>query len=225
MRPLNRVLLAFKIWDEKKKELQPHFKTDGEDRILELLQLQHLHEAKHRLRHTLHPDEQPFMALLNNQVDRLEKKLYPNLLQRLFFKIKDRLLDGPEYLQQIASQRAVNMEQLKVQLRDKQLWELAAKLEDHLNPDCKQVCLPLNCQLNDYKRLNYDLWFEKDVYGNFQWTRLDGTLTEKEKVTKSHKFKLQDWPGLKANQVWNLLEGRALKQTYTDATGHESQRW
>lgn len=223
---LNRVLLAFKTWDEKKNELQALSKAGAiDERILDKLQLQHLREVKHRLGNNTRPDERPFMALLNNHVARLEKKLYPNVLQRLLLRLKDQFIDGPNYLKRQAEQRATNLATLKQQLRDKQLGEIAGKLEDHLNPDHKQACLPLDCQLNDSKRLNYDLWFEKDAYGNFQWTRLDGTLTEKGRPTRSYEFELADWPGLKANQVWSLLEGRALKQQYADATGHESQRW
>jgi hypothetical protein len=226
MRPVNRVLLAFRTWDEKKNELQAMAKSGAaDDRTLERLQLQHLREAKHRMRDHTRPDEQPFMALLNNHVNRLEKKLYPNILQRIFLRLKDQFVDGPNYLRQQAQQRTANMENLKQQLRDKQLWSVAGKLEDHLNPDHKQVCLPLDCQINENKRLNYDLWFDKDVYGNFQWHRLDATLVEKGQATKSHEFELADWPGLKSNQVWSLLEGRALKQQYTDATGHENERW
>jgi hypothetical protein len=224
MKPVNRVLLAFQTWDEKKNELQPLLKNSDE-RILELLKLQHLRNATHRLRQIVRPDEQPFMALLHNHVARLEKKLYPNLLQRVWLRLKDRFIDDPAYLQREMQQRAANMEYLKAQLKDKGLGSIAGELEKHLNPDHKQVCLPLDCQLGPDKRLNFDAHFEKDVYGYFQLTRLYGCLLEKGNFTSEFEFELKVWPGLKANQAWSLLEGRALKQTYTDATGHENQRW
>ncbi|HEY8929539.1 MAG TPA: hypothetical protein VIM55_10130 [Mucilaginibacter sp.] len=224
LRPVNRVLLTFKTWDEKKNELQPHSQA-ADQRTLDLLQLQHLREAKHRLRDNVRPDEQPFMALLNNQVQRLEKKLYPNLIQRFLMQLKDRLFDGPAYLKQQADQRAANMENLKQQLQEKGLSSVAGKLEDHLNPDHKQACLPLDCLLRGGRSLEYDLWFEKDEQGNFQLTRLDGSLKDKIEPIKSYEFEFKDWPGLQANQVLNLLEGRALKQDYVDATGRETSRW
>lgn len=223
---VNRVLLAFKTWDEKQNELRNLTRSGAiDERVLDRLQLQHLREASHRLRSTARPDEQPFLVLLGSHVDRLEKKLYPNFLQRLFLHLKDRLIDGPNYLSKMAAQRAANLAQLTAELREKRLGEIAGKLEDHLHPDHQQVSLPLNCQLNEDKRLDYDLRFEKDVYGDFKWTRLNGTLTDKGSVVRSHEFELNDWPGLKANQVRNLLEGRALKQYYADTTGQENQRW
>lgn len=226
MKPVNRVLLAFKSWDDKKNELQPLLKAGTTDeRAMLSLQLAHLLQAGHRLRQTVRPDEKPFMTLLHNHINRLEKQLYPNLLQRLFMRLKDRLVDGPAYLEQQTRQRAANMEVLKQQLRERGLTSVAGKLEQHLDPDHRQVCLPLDCQLNAEKRLNLDLHFEKDVYGDFQLKNLNGTLMEKGQADRFYQFELNDWPGLKTTQALSLLEGRALKQHYTDAMGHDSTRW
>jgi len=140
-------------------------------------------------------------------------------------RLKDRLVDGPNYLEQQSRQRAANMEFLKQQLRERGLTSVAGKLEHYLDPDHRQVCLPLDCQLNAEKRLNVDLHFEKDVYGDFQLKYLNGTLLEKGETVRCYQFDLNDWPGLKATQALSLLEGRALKQHYTDAMGHDSTRW
>lgn len=226
MKPVNRVLLAFKGWDDKRNELQPVLKPGTTDeRAMMMLQLEHLRQADHRLRQTVRPDEKPFMTLLHNQINRLEKQVYPNLLQRLFMRLKDRLVDGPAYLDQQSRQRAANMESLKQQLRERGLTSVAGKLEQHLDPDHRQVCLPLDSQLNAAKRLNLDLHFEKDVYGDFQLKNLNGTLLEKGQADRFYQFDLNDWPGLTAPQALSLLEGRALKQHYTDAMGHDSTRW
>jgi hypothetical protein len=64
---VNRVLLAFKNWDERKKEMEPLIKAGVTDeRTITGLQLEHLRQAKHRLNQTDRPDEKPFMSLLNN---------------------------------------------------------------------------------------------------------------------------------------------------------------
>lgn len=226
MKPVNRVLLAFKGWEDKKNELQPLLKSGTTDeRAMLALQLEHLRQAGHRLRHAARPDEKPFLTLLENQLNKLEKQLYPNFLQRILLRLKDRIFDGPAYLEQQGRQRAANMETLKQQLRERGLSSVAGKLEQHLDQDHRQVCLPLDCQLTADKRLNLDLHFDKDVYGDFQLGKLEGTLVENGEAERYHSFELPDWPGLKADQVLSLLEGRALKQHYTDATGHENTRW
>lgn len=223
MKPVNRILLAFKDWEDRKQEMQPALKGTDERTLLKL-QLQHLQQTNHRLRNTARPDEQPFMALLHNHISKLEKKLYPNLLQRMLMRAKDRFVDGPAYLQQQAQQRSANIEALKEQLRETGLSRIAGKLEDHLNADHKKAVLPLDCQLGIDKRLNLDVHFQKDVYGNFQLHRLDGTLLEKCE-SRYQQFDLANWPGLQANHIHSLLEGRAVNQNYTDATGHHNQRW
>jgi hypothetical protein len=65
---VNRVLLAFKTWEERKKEVEPLFKAGAADTgTLARLQLDHLRQAAHRLRRSVRPDEKPFMLLLNNR--------------------------------------------------------------------------------------------------------------------------------------------------------------
>lgn len=223
---VNRVLLAFKNWEERKKEIEPLLKAGTADTgVLTRLQLNHLRQAKHRLRQTARPDEQPFMLLLNNQVEKLEKQLYPNLLRRIISQVKDLLLDGPAYLKQIQSQREQNMELLKIQLKEAGLGTFGGKLEQHLDAEQKQISLPLDCQLGPEKRLTLDLNFAKDPHGDFQLIQIGGNLLDNNKILKSQDFDLNDWPNLKTNQIWSLLEGRAMKQQYTDATGHENHRW
>ena len=223
---VNRVLLAFKTWEDRKKEIDPLLQAGVADaNIQSHLQLEHLRQAKHRLHQTVRRDEKPFMLLLNNQIAKLEKQLYPNLLRRVFSRLKDKLFDGPAYLKQEQQRRNNNMEMLKIQLKEAGLGSFAGRLEHHLDPDQKRVSLPLDCQLDLEKRLSLDLHFEVDPHGDFQLNRIGGKLLHNDKITKSQEFELHDWPNLQTNQIWSLLEGRAIKQHYTDSSGHENHRW
>jgi hypothetical protein len=222
----NHVLLAFQNWEERKKELAPLLQAGFTDeRTIAGLQLDHLRQARHRLNNSARPDEKPFMGLLNNHIDKLEKQLYPNLPLRLFSQFKDRLINGPAYSRGQAQQRTVNMDNLKIQLQNAGLSGIAGKLEKHLDAEEQSVCLPLDCQLGPDKRLNYDLHFEKDAYGAFQFHRLSGNLLENGKIMRSQEFELSEWPDLKSHHVWGLLEGRAVRQEYTNLSGHRDQRW
>jgi hypothetical protein len=223
---VNRVLLAFKDWEERKKELDPLFKAGAADaRTITRMQLDHLRQAAHCLRASVRPDEKPFMPLLNNQITKLQKQLFPNLLLRLFSKLKDRFWDGPAYLRQQHQQRTQNLETLKIQLKEAGLGSFAGRLEQHLDPGQKHVRVPLDCQLGPEKRLSFDLHFNKDMHGDFRLNRISSALQENGKTVRSQEFELSEWPDLKSNQIWSLLEGRAMKQRYTDATGHENHRW
>lgn len=223
---VNRVLLAFRTWEDRKKEIEPLLKTGAADtNTLSRLQLDHLRQARHYLRQTVRPDEKPFMILLNNQITKLEKQLYPNRLFRMVFQLKDRFFEGPAYLNQQQRQRDENIESLQIQLKEAGLGAIGGRLEHHLDPDQKQVHLPLDCKLSPERRLSFDLHFEKDPYGNFQLNRINGSLLQNDLVVRTQEFLLSDWPNLKTNEIWSLLEGRALKQQYTDASGYENHRW
>jgi hypothetical protein len=222
----NRVLLAFKNWEERKKEMEPLLKANqAHELVLTKLQLAHLRQAGQRLNISARADERPFMLLLASHIDKLEKQLYPNWLVRTASRFKYHFIDGPLYLKQQAHQRNANMTNLKLQLKDLGLAAIAGKLEEHLDPDLRRVTLPLNCQLTETKQLGFTLYFKKDAQENFQLESFDGALRQQGEIQQAHHFQLSDWPGLTTNQALSLLEGRALRQTFTDAAGQEQQRW
>lgn len=226
MKPENRVLLAFKSWEAKRSQLTPLLKGGtADEQILLKLQLEHLQQAGHRLRQVIRPDEKPFMALLQNNIRRLETQLYPNSLQRIFLRLKDHFFDGPTYLEKLHRQQAANMDSLKDILRERGLGSVAGELERHIDPEGSQLKLPLNCQLSSDKQLKFELHLEKDVYGDFQLKHLNGALTQNGQVMRGYEFALAEWPGLTANQALSLLEGRAVKQQFKDILGQDSYRW
>lgn len=222
----NRVLLAFKAWEDRKKEMEPLVKSGAADeRTLRQLQLDHLRQARHRLRKTARPDEQPFMALLNNQVSKLEKQLYSNLWVRLFLRLKDRLFDGPAYLKKMEQQRAENIGQLRAQLETKGFDYVGTKLEKHLPAEQPKVELPLTLRINEEKELRYGLQFEKDPYGNFQLDKIACSIHQNGNLARTNVIEVNEWPGIKANQLYHLLEGRPVRHTYQDALGRENSNW
>ncbi|WPU94811.1 hypothetical protein SNE25_04655 [Mucilaginibacter sabulilitoris] len=226
MKPENRILQAFRTWDSQKAEFLPLLKVGTTDeRTILRLQLDHFRQARHHLGDTVRPDEKPFMVLLENNIAKLEKQIYPNILLRLFLRAKNYLIDGPAYLEHQRRQRTANLENLKNQLSASGLGSIVGRLEQHLDVGRNQVQLPLDCHLTAHKRFSLDLHFERDVYGNFELRRIDGLLAEKSLTTREHKFDMAEWPDLKSNHVLSLLEGRAIKQQFIDVLGHKSERW
>lgn len=222
----NRVLLAISSWEERKKELEPML--DGgrtDEHVLRRLQLVHLRQAAHRLNDTARLDERPFMALLQNQIRKIERQVYPNLIGRLFSVLKDRFYDRPSYLRKLAEQRTDNMESLKRQLREKGFGSVAGKLEEHLDPESKQGSLKLASQLDPENRLEFILSYNRDPQGDFQLDSIRAELRFKGMIGKANYFQTKEWPDLHAGQAFDLLDGRALKQNFTDASGQANQRW
>ena len=222
----NRVLLAFKAWEDRKKEMEPLLKAGaGDERMLRQLQLDHLRQAQHELRKTARPDEQPFIALLTNHISKLEKQQYPNLLVRLLVRLKDQWIDGPAYLKRQEQQRTQNLSDLKKQLDTTGFKYLSGKLENYLSADLRKVEVPLETRLNEHKELKYGLQFEKDSYGNFQLDRIACSIYNDGHLARANVIELSECPGVKANQLYHLLEGRAVRHTHQDAQGKEKSNW
>lgn len=197
----------------------------ADERTVLQLQLRHLRTAALRLRNTIRPDEQPFLFLLKNQVSKLEKQLYPNWIVRVLHQLKDRLFDGPKFLKQQEEQRVTNMENLKVQLKETGFGSINGRLEQHLDADQRAVTIPLNCGIGEDRKVLFDLKFEKDAFENFQLHGVHTQLRQQGKTVRQYDFKLKDWPGLGVGHVIQLLQGHALKQSFTNAAGQTKDRW
>jgi len=227
-RTVNRVLQAWKSWDERQSELEKAIGTAKEHTlVIQRLKLEHFRNCHHLLTGTARKDEQAFMPLMASMISKLEQQVYPNVLQRLFFRIKNALIDAPAHIRRFQQQRQENMEALKSQLAATGFNDFTGKLEGQLSGDHLKHVIQLSSQLDPQRSLNVSLHFEKDVADIFHFTSIDATLkhTDGSKTDQSFNFKLDAWPGLKAQQVRNLLEGRAVRQHFTDIAGRPKSQW
>jgi hypothetical protein len=227
-RTVNRVLQAWKNWDERQNEIEKAMGS-GKDHamIIQRLKLGYFQRCRHLLAGTARKDEQAFMPLMASTISKLEKEVYPNIIQHLFFRMKSALIDGPAHVRQFQQQRQENMETLKTQLAETGFSDFAGKLEAQLDGDHLKHVIPLSSQLDPGKSLNVALHFEKDAQDISHFTAIDATLkyNDGNKTDQTFQFKLEEWPGLKAQQVRNLLEGRAIRQHFTDITGRPKSQW
>lgn len=225
---VNRVIQGWQAWEERQKQLEK-IPAPGmnKEMVMDLLKLEHLQKIKYRLSDTIRQDERQCLTLLNAVIKKLQKQLYPNLISRLIRRIKDVLIDGPAYLRDLKIQRAENMADLKQQLSTAGFSDFAGKLEKHLDPEMMKAAIPLNSQLDAERSMQVMLHFEKDANERFHFQKLEAALDHKTapEQSRSHSFYIEDWPGLKAKEMLNLLDGRAIKQDYTDASGTSRSRW
>lgn len=223
---MNRVLQAFKSWEERKKQFEPILKAGGADeRTASRLQLEFFRECRHRLRENVRPDEKPFLLLLHNHIAKLEKLQYPGLFRRTVSHLWNRLVTAPAFLKRESARHQMNLERLKEQLSQAGLGSISGKLDNHLSAHSDRVMLPLNCQLNAERQLSITVSFERDAHHNFHLDSLQANLLQNGERIKSHQFELEKWPGLNTGHILNLLDGRAIKQSFTDVSGQCNSRW
>jgi len=227
-RTVNRVLQAWQSWDERQNEIEKAIGNGNEHAmVIQRLKLEHFQKCRHLMAGTIRKDEQAFMSLMDSTISKLEKQVYPNIVQRLFFRLKNILADGPAHIRQFQQQRQENMESLKSRLAGTGFCDFGGKLESQLDADHLKHVIPLSSQLDPNRSLNVSLHFEKDAQDVFHFTTIEATLKHHDgkKADQSYKFKLDELPGLKAQHVKNLLEGRAVRQHFTDITGRPKSQW
>ena len=225
---INRVLLVFKQWEERQKQIEQAMPPDGaREKAIRLLQLAHLMQARNRLVAVLRPDEKPFLVLLNGQIGKLQKLVYPNLLQRLYFQCKDRLFDQPRQLQRLEREKSENLAGIQEQLRSIGFTGFAGSLEKHLKEDLPKASIRLEAQLDQKRSFQVTLHFERDQSERFVFNRIDAAITHQDsrQINQLYEFKLDEWPGLQVQHIRNLLEGRAIRQYFRDVTGQMNNRW
>jgi hypothetical protein len=225
---LNRVIQGWQAWEERQKQLEK-LPDPGMDKgmVIDRLRLEHLQKIRYRLSDTSRQDERQCLKLMSAVIRKLQKQLYPNPFSRLIRRLKDALVDGPAYIRHLKEQRTKNMEKLKQQLEKAGFSDFAGKLEKHLDPEGMKAAIPLNSQLDPNRSMQVVLHFEKDEGGRYHFQKLEAEIYAKNAPgqNRAHSFQMEDWPGLKAKEVLNLLNGRAIKQDYTDASGTNRSRW
>ncbi|RFZ90058.1 hypothetical protein D0C36_22715 [Mucilaginibacter conchicola] len=222
----NRVLKALNDWDDHQKDLEKtfqHSKMDAES--VSLLRLNYLRREKNRIEKIARSDEMPFIVLLQRQIARLERELYPNLFLRVFMRLKDRWLDGPAHFSRQAAIKNANFNALTEQLRQSGFNYINGKLDQYLQDGSRLVSIPLSCQLNEVKCFTARLHFQQNIEGSYFLERIAAELLEKGGSVRSHSFELKNWPGIEATQMLNLLEGKAIKQHFLNAEGRSAERW
>jgi hypothetical protein len=225
---VNRVLQVWKSWEDKQREIDKVIGNGKEHNdIICQLKLNHFQKCNNLLKENIRKDEQAFLPMMVSVISKLERQVYPNKLVRLILRLKNFIVDAPKQVKLHAFRRQENMEALKTQLVKAGFSDFAGKLEDKLDPFHQTYEIKLSSQLDRDRSMNVNLHFEKDSEDRFHFSTAEALIKHPDNNTpdRSFRFKMEEWPGLKAVEVKNLLEGRAIKQDFTDVSGKPNSQW
>lgn len=217
---VNRAEQLYRNWEAQQKQLESISGVDS--RVIQQQKYNYLRQGLYRL--SLNPSEHEKLTLhvLRSVTDKLQKQLYPHPLVRLLHQIKAALYDKPAHLRDFVKQRDQNLDELKGQLKTMGLASFSGKLEKYLDYETGKVNIDMTSQLSDKGRLDVSLNMEKDQFGKYRLQHYEATLL---KNGESRSFTFQPDSGIAANEVANLLAGRAVKKNYETADGSIAQKW
>jgi hypothetical protein len=154
------------------------------------------------------------MRVLQLEKRELERKLYPNLVVRLLV----RLLDG------VTLQGVIRENKSETDLRIKDIGEemkragfakLIPKMEQQLKQGNRDFTLPVSYGVSGNERMDYLLHFKNSFDGKCHFESYKATLISQDKTTdeKRQVFENQQGKNYSADQAYQLLSGRSIKDT------------
>lgn len=111
---MNRILQAWKSWEDKQSELE---KTVGNGRehapVISRMKLDHFNKCRNLLSATIRNDERPFLPLMEAAIRKLEREVRLSLWLRVLFRLKNTLIDKPAQIKAHEREIQENMTALK----------------------------------------------------------------------------------------------------------------
>jgi hypothetical protein len=205
----NRIEAEMMQWKAKEQRLAGLFSASVlESRDFQKEKLAHFERILQRHPAGLASDERTTLRMLRTEKRGLERKLYPNLLFRLMrrtvIKLFQPAIDGKRELRMASQER-----DLHETIKKMGLHVPKAQIGKKLRTGLASFDIPVSQYTMQGKRADFQLHFALDNRGDFQLSQITAQHQHDSKTLKQ-SFDAQHYPELTANQVINLMEGRAV---------------
>lgn len=221
---INRAEQLWKNWEEKQKGLESLVGSDNESsRIIQKLKYDFLRRGIYRLSTKSLEKEELYLHVIRSVVTKLEKQLYPNLIFRTFYKLKEVVYDKPRYLKMFEKQKVENMNRLTSQFTTYGFSSFTEKLENYLDYERMKINIPMTTQLIDNSSMDINLKLERDHTGNYRYTEYEASLYKHGELQRSYVFPAAS--EITTVEAANLLQGRAVFKNCHTANSHMSKKW
>lgn len=210
---VNRVEAELGQWRSREERFSKLFSFSlSTNRVLLKEKLEYYDRIAAKYKGTQNMDERFALKMLQQERNRIEKQLYPNLLVRLL----RRLLVAP-----VREQIVIRMDNRKTESNSQALHQqvqragfpdLSAKIDELMKQGHQQFSIPVSYYLNDKERLDHHLSFVKDQSGTYQFDGYKTTLYNESKPDEKRQqyFRLNDGQRVNTTEAYNLLAGRCV---------------
>ncbi len=219
---VNRAELLWKNWEDKQKELESIAGISMADRENLKLKYDFLRKGMYRISVDPSEREKLYLHVVKIVTAKLERQLYPTLLQRLLHRIGLRITK-PRYLRGFEKFKQENLDQLKADLEATGLNPFVRGLENYLDYETPVVSIGIRSRLDEHNGLQVIVNMERDKFGGYLLSGYDANLIDKDGGQKSVFFSKESQIDLK--EATNLLQGRAILKSYTDNNGAVTKQW
>lgn len=225
--PVNRVETDLNQWRSKEERFGKLFSFGvSNNKSLLKEKLKYYDAVAARYKGTPNQEERLALRILKQERNRIEKQLYPNLLLRLLRRLL--LPVRQQYVvKQEAKQTAGNEQALKETLFKAGFGSIGNKLEPYMKQGQQEFSIPVSYYVNEKERLDFNLSFAKDHYGQYQFDSYKAALRSEHRPEESRQQNFNIEPGntITTTQAYNLLAGRAIQKEFTGMAGSLQITW
>lgn len=224
---VNRVeteLLAWRLREERFEKLFPGSLAANRPFLNEKLQF--LEKLEMTYNRTGSVDERLILKVLKGEKSAVEKKLYPNLFERLIRKLWSAIA---RYGKESSINRSLNrnIEELKEVVRKVGFNGLDRKIDLLVREEKNQSVLHVSFYLKERERIDYDISIARDNEGRYVMENYRATLHYENRPDGDRRQTFYPDIGqwINSGQAVNLLEGRAIMVESMSSNAFHESSW
>lgn len=178
--------------------------------------LNYIERLKARYRSDLNADEKLSLKILEQERRDIYKRLYPNVLVRLFMAIGNQVFANRQE-KRAEQARSENLNDIKEVLRKAGFTQIGNKLEEQIAKNANSFTIPVSHYINDHEKMNFDVSFSRDVSGKCHLVGYAATLRDEKRPSevRGHNFIFENNTLVTTEQAHDLLSGRAMVKAGT----------
>lgn len=166
-----------------------------------------------KYRGTKDPDERLTLKMLRYERSHLEKKLYPNLLLRMLHRVLVAPVKQQIIVRQDNRKLAGNSQALHQEVQRTGFPDLSVKIDEQIMQKQQQFSIPVSYYLNDKERVDHELSFVKDQFGQYHFEGYKTALYNEAKPDEKRQqyFSMRHEHIVNTTEAYNLLSGRCIQ--------------
>lgn len=157
-------------------------------------------------------------SVVSQEVKRLERMRYPNLLVRLIQRLINSL-QHTNRAEQFRHSAAGNLGELHRQIEKIGFGNQQSALRQHIREGADTFSIPLDRYFENNRRMHYSLNFEKNSKGDYELVSLDAALHSKTINGSPVNYRIDAHQDIQVSpkRLYNLLQGRAILSDPNDS--------
>jgi hypothetical protein len=212
---LERELSDWEAREQKFRKLFGNSVVDSKAFLKEKLAFYEVLDLKYGSRPGLDPLGR---QLIRQEKHKLERKVYPNLLVRLAYKLIASVVAKKE-LTRYDARQADNLKSVQANVVASGFEGLDNIVAQKSGHGLKEFSIPISDHVNERQKMDYDLKFSRGADGDYQFEGYQAKLSEGQR-NEANACLIEPLT-LKPEQAYNLLCGRPVLHTDKD----QSSRW